>query len=63
MPDLKFHESAAVRAGALTGDLRSRIVSFDELMSGVDAQRYRDMPLVTTALWLARHRERLRQRD
>ena len=41
-------------------DIRSRILSYDELMEGVDGNRYRDMPLVTTALWLARHRDRLR---
>ena len=44
-------------------DIRSRILSFDELMAGVDGAVYRDMPLVTTALWLARHRDRLRKRD
>ena len=41
-------------------DLRSRVLSYDELMAGVDAEAFRDMPLVTTALWLARHRDRLR---
>lgn len=34
MPDLKFHESAAVRAGALAGDLRSRIVGLAESLRG-----------------------------
>ena len=43
-------------------DIRSRILSYDELMEGVDGNRYRDMPLVTTALWLARHRDRLRNK-
>lgn len=42
-------------------DILTRILSFDELIAGVDAQRFRDLPLVTTALWLARHRDRLRQ--
>lgn len=42
-------------------DILTRIISFDELVAGVDAGRYRDLPLVTTALWLARHRDRLRQ--
>ncbi|TMV13076.1 NUDIX domain-containing protein [Arenibacterium halophilum] len=42
-------------------DIRSRLVSFDKLIEGVDNDRWRDMPLVTTALWLARHRDRLRQ--
>lgn len=41
-------------------DIRSRVLTFDQLMQGVDARSYRDMPLVTTALWLARHRDRLR---
>ena len=41
-------------------DIRSQVVSFGQLMQGVDDGAYRDMPLVTTALWLARHRDRLR---
>ena len=41
-------------------DIRSRILSFDCLMQDVDAQTCVDMPLLTTALWLARHRNRLR---
>ena len=41
-------------------DIRSAILGYDELMDGVDRHIYRDMPLVTCALWLARHRERLR---
>lgn len=41
-------------------DIRSAILSYDALMDGVDRHLYRDMPLVTCALWLARHRERLR---
>lgn len=41
-------------------DIRSRILSYDEMMVGIDAQTYQDMPLVTAALWLSRHRERLR---
>lgn len=41
-------------------DIRSKILSYDELMLGVDGQIYQDMPLVTAALWLARHRTRLR---
>ncbi|MBY6138135.1 NUDIX domain-containing protein [Leisingera daeponensis] len=49
--------------GGLAGegeDIRSRIISYDALMEGIDAQTYQDMPLVTAALWLSRHRERLR---
>jgi len=42
-------------------DIRSSIISFSDLMQGVDQRRYRDMQLVTTALWLARHRDRLRE--
>lgn len=42
-------------------DIRSRVISFDALMHGIDNQQFRDMPLVTAALWLARHRDRLRK--
>ncbi|OED47864.1 tellurium resistance protein [Rhodobacteraceae bacterium (ex Bugula neritina AB1)] len=42
-------------------DIRSCILSYDELMAGIDAQTYQDMPLVTAALWLSRHRERIRK--
>lgn len=42
-------------------DLRSQILDFDSLMQGIDADLYQDMPLVTAALWLSRHRERLRR--
>lgn len=41
-------------------DIQSQVISFDALMAGVDAQRFPDMPLVTMALWLSRHRDRLR---
>ncbi len=41
-------------------DIRSKVIGYDELMRGIDAEEYKDMPLITTALWLARHRERLR---
>ncbi|WP_083099472.1 NUDIX domain-containing protein [Pseudophaeobacter leonis] len=41
-------------------DLRSQILDFDSLMQGIDADLYQDMPLVTAALWLSRHRARLR---
>ncbi len=44
-------------------DIRSKVISFRELMDGVDARTYQDMPLVTAALWLARHRERLRSQN
>lgn len=42
-------------------DIRSKIISYDALMQGVDAHAFKDMPLITSALWLARHRDRLRK--
>ncbi len=42
-------------------DILARIVSFADLMDGVDNGRYRDMQLVLTSLWLARHRNQLRR--
>jgi nudix-type nucleoside diphosphatase (YffH/AdpP family) len=41
-------------------DIVTRLMSFDDLMAAVDARQFADMPLVTVALWLARHRDRLR---
>lgn len=41
-------------------DIACHIIGFDELMRGIDAGRYRMIQLVTAALWLARHRDRLR---
>ncbi|MCV2886874.1 NUDIX domain-containing protein [Ruegeria aquimaris] len=41
-------------------DIRSRILSFDALMALVDAQEIKDLPLLSLANWLARHRARLR---
>ncbi|EBA17674.1 tellurite resistance protein [Roseobacter sp. SK209-2-6] len=41
-------------------DLRSKIISFEALMQGIDDHSYQDLPLITSALWLARHRDRLR---
>lgn len=41
-------------------DIKSRVISYDTLMQGIDGGAYKDMPLVTMALWLARHRDRLR---
>ncbi|MGR3622497.1 NUDIX domain-containing protein [Pseudophaeobacter sp.] len=41
-------------------DLRSEILGFEQLMQGIDDHSYQDMPLVTAALWLSRHRDRLR---
>lgn len=41
-------------------DIRSYLFSFDELMEMVDRMQAVNAPLVLAALWLARHRERLR---
>lgn len=41
-------------------DIRSKVMSFQELIQDVDDCVFVDMPLVTAALWLARHRDRLR---
>ena len=41
-------------------DIRSHLLSFDELMTLVDTMQAANAPLVLAALWLARHRERLR---
>ncbi|WP_343245461.1 hypothetical protein [Sulfitobacter faviae] len=35
-------------------------MSFDDLMALADAQALANAPLVASAYWLARHRERLR---
>ena len=42
-------------------DIRCEVISFEELMAGIDSQEYQDMPLVTSALCLTRHRDRLRK--
>ena len=41
-------------------DIRSQLFSFDGLMSLLDSGEAQVGPLVLTALWLARHRDRLR---
>jgi len=41
-------------------DIRSYVYSFDELMQMVDRMQVVNAPLVLAALWLARHRDRLR---
>ena len=41
-------------------DIRSYLFSFDDLMTLVDTMQAVNAPLVLAALWLARHRDRLR---
>lgn len=41
-------------------DIRSYLYSFDDLMALVDTMQAVNAPLVLAALWLARHRDRLR---
>ncbi|MFA3915747.1 NUDIX domain-containing protein [Ruegeria hyattellae] len=41
-------------------DIRSAILSFEDMMAQVDAHQVKDLPLMSIAHWLARHRERLR---
>lgn len=42
-------------------DIKSYLYSFDELMEMTDKMRAANAPLVLAALWLARHRESLRE--
>ncbi|MBM1814724.1 NUDIX domain-containing protein [Pseudosulfitobacter pseudonitzschiae] len=42
-------------------DIRSHILSFDALMQMVDDMQAANTPLLVAALWLARHRDRLRE--
>jgi nudix-type nucleoside diphosphatase (YffH/AdpP family) len=41
-------------------DIRSQILSFDELMGLVDRHELKDLPSLSLANWLGRHRDRLR---
>ncbi|WP_176249122.1 NUDIX domain-containing protein [Sulfitobacter sp. HGT1] len=41
-------------------DIRSHLMSFEDLMAMVDTQQAANAPLVIAAYWLARHRDRLR---
>jgi ADP-ribose pyrophosphatase len=41
-------------------DIRSHLMSFDDLMAMTDTQQAANSPLVIAAYWLARHRDRLR---
>ncbi len=54
------HTVSGVGAEGEGEDIRSAILSFDELMSRVDTHQVNDLPLLSLALWLARHRARLR---
>lgn len=56
-------DAVGVGGTDLGEDIRSTLLSFKKLIQNVDSGVYRDMPLVTTALWLARHRARLRGMD
>ena len=50
------------RVGGLAAegeDIRPRVIRRSALMEGVDEQTYCDMPLLTCALWLDRHLDRL----
>ncbi len=42
-------------------DIRAKLMPFETLIDLADKGRIRDMPLLTCALWLARHRDRLRK--
>ncbi len=44
-------------------DIRTRVIGYDDLMARIDAGEFMDLPLLTLALWLARHRTRLREMD
>ncbi|WP_170333002.1 NUDIX domain-containing protein [Ruegeria arenilitoris] len=41
-------------------DIRSRILPYETFMEMVDNHTFKDLPLLSLAHWLARHRERLR---
>ncbi|WP_300067184.1 NUDIX domain-containing protein [uncultured Ruegeria sp.] len=41
-------------------DIRTQILPFEEFMNLVDQSVFKDLPLLTLAHWLARHRDRLR---
>ncbi|EEX11041.1 tellurite resistance protein [Ruegeria lacuscaerulensis ITI-1157] len=42
-------------------DIRSQILSYEAFMDLVDQHGFKDLPLLTLAHWLARHRDRLRE--
>ncbi|EEE36813.1 tellurite resistance protein [Rhodobacteraceae bacterium KLH11] len=55
--------TATVEGGGLATegeDIRSKIIPFDDFINLVDAHAFKDLPLLSLAHWLARHRARLR---
>ncbi len=55
--------TATTNNGGLTSegeDIRSQILPFATFMDQVDNHQFKDMPLLSLANWLARHRDRLR---
>jgi len=41
-------------------DIRSKIVPYDQFVQQLDANEFKDLPLLSLAHWLVRHRDRLR---
>ncbi len=60
LADLPDHIIGTGGLAAEGEDIRSHLMSFDDLMALADAQALANAPLVASAYWLARHRERLR---
>lgn len=58
--DLEAERGAGGGVAGEGEDILVRLFSCDELMARLDGGAFRDLPLLTTALWLARHRDRLR---
>ena len=59
LADLPDHIIGTGGLAAEGEDIRSHLMSFDDLMALADAQALANAPLVASAYWLARHRERL----
>ncbi|MFG6594174.1 NUDIX domain-containing protein [Sulfitobacter sp. 1A13368] len=60
LADLPDHIIGTGGLAAEGEDIRSHLMSSDDLMALADAQALANAPLVASAYWLARHRERLR---
>lgn len=58
--DLSAHHGTVAGMECEDEDIRSHVISFADLMEMADTHRLRNAPLVLAALWLARHRDRLR---